>query len=78
MLEHSSPSIVPADDRVVSLPETARAAGISIATLRRRIADGSGPRLVRVSERRVGVRIRDLKAWLDARTSPEQTAPVQV
>jgi predicted DNA-binding transcriptional regulator AlpA len=79
MLEnHSSASIVPTDDRVVSLNETARTAGISIATLRRRIADGSGPRLVRVTERRVGVRVRDLRAWLDAHTSAEQTATGQV
>ena len=34
------------------------------------ISDGSGSRTVRLSGRRVGVRVRDLRVWLDKRTSP--------
>jgi predicted DNA-binding transcriptional regulator AlpA len=52
-------------NRVRSFREAAAAAGISLATLRRRIADGTGPRVVRVSVRRVGIRDRDFAAWLD-------------
>jgi prophage regulatory protein len=55
-------------NRVRSLSETAAAAGISLATLRRRIADGTGPRVVRLSTRRVGIRESDFGQWLDNRT----------
>jgi predicted DNA-binding transcriptional regulator AlpA len=51
-------------NRVRSLRETAALAGISLPTLRRRISDGSGPRVVRMSIRRVGVTDRDREAWL--------------
>jgi predicted DNA-binding transcriptional regulator AlpA len=51
---------------VRSLREVAAATGISIATLRRRVADGTGPVIVRMSPRRVGVRDSDFVAWLDA------------
>jgi predicted DNA-binding transcriptional regulator AlpA len=61
---------VAAEDRVITLNEAAQASCLSIATLRRRLAEGAGPRVVRLSERRIGIRVRDLKAWLDARTSP--------
>jgi predicted DNA-binding transcriptional regulator AlpA len=54
-----------AQNRVRSLRETAAMAGVSLATLRRRIADGTGPRVTRVSERRVGIRDRDREVWLD-------------
>jgi predicted DNA-binding transcriptional regulator AlpA len=53
------------DDRVLPLREVADAADISVVTLRRRIADGSGPKLTRVSDRRVGVRGRHYREWLD-------------
>jgi len=67
-------SIIPVDDRIVSLNEAAEAAGVSICTLRRRIDAGAGPHVIRLSERRVGIRVRDLKSWLDARTSPANVA----
>jgi hypothetical protein len=44
--------------RVVPLTEAARLAGISVSTLKRRYAD----LLVRVGERRLGIRLRDLLA----------------
>ena len=72
--QNVSELIISSDDRVVSLIAAAQTADVSLATLRRRIADGSGPRIVRVTERRVGIRVRDLKAWLDARTSPTSVA----
>jgi predicted DNA-binding transcriptional regulator AlpA len=58
---------IDADDRVHPLREIAAAVDISVVTLRRRIADGSGPKLTKVSDRRVGVRGRHFREWLDLR-----------
>ncbi|WP_454916531.1 helix-turn-helix transcriptional regulator [Xanthobacter sediminis] len=55
------------DMRVVSLKDSASIAGISIATLRRRIDAGDGPPVVRMSPRRVGIRAGKLRKWLEAR-----------
>jgi hypothetical protein len=42
--------------------------GVSEATARRIcVPGGSGPPLVRLSERRLGVRLGDHRAWLEAR-----------
>jgi predicted DNA-binding transcriptional regulator AlpA len=60
---------------VRSLRETAAAAGISIATLRRRVADGTGPVIVRMSARRIGVRDSDFVAWLDGCANNRIRAP---
>jgi hypothetical protein len=57
--------------RVRSLSETAEIAGISLATLRRAIDEGSGPILTRVSARCVGVRDDHREAWLDRCAQPE-------
>jgi predicted DNA-binding transcriptional regulator AlpA len=53
-------------DRVRSLQETAALLGISIATLRRMIASGTGPTVTRLSPRRLGVRDSHRIAFLDA------------
>jgi hypothetical protein len=37
-----------------------------MATLRRRIADGTGPKITKISARRIGVRGRHYREWLDA------------
>lgn len=58
-----------ADDQVMPLRQFAALAGISIATLRRRIAAGDGPIITRLSQRRLGVRLRHGRQWLDARSS---------
>jgi predicted DNA-binding transcriptional regulator AlpA len=55
------------DLRVISLQETAKALGISFATLQRMNIRGEGPKTIRLSTRRVGVRIIDLKEWQQAR-----------
>ena len=68
-LKQTTANIDP-DDRVITLNEAAQVSCLSIATLRRRLAEGAGPRIVRMSERRVGVRVRDLRAWIEANTSP--------
>jgi predicted DNA-binding transcriptional regulator AlpA len=61
------PTILP-DDRVISEHEAAKACGISVATLRRHVAAGVGPRRIRLSAKRVGYRLRHITDWLDART----------
>jgi hypothetical protein len=58
------------DDRVVNFDQTAAAANIHPRTLRRYSARGIGPRVTRLSERKFGVRIRDLRAWLESRATP--------
>jgi hypothetical protein len=57
------------DDRVLTLSEFAKIAGISLVTLRRRIAAHDGPIVTRLSERRFGIRVRHAREWLDARAS---------
>ncbi len=57
-----------AADPVRSLRYTASVLGISVATLRRLIADGVGPKVVRVSERRPGIRDSEREHWLSERT----------
>jgi prophage regulatory protein len=55
--------------RVRPLADVARRAGLSLSTLRRLIREGTGPRTVRLSERRVGVVERDFSKWLESRPS---------
>ena len=62
-------TFVDPDDAVITLNEAAKVSCLSIATLRRRLAKGVGPRIVRLSERRVGIRVRDLKTWIDNNTA---------
>ncbi|MFC7664357.1 helix-turn-helix transcriptional regulator [Methylorubrum suomiense] len=52
---------------VVPFQAAARELGLSAATLRRMCNDGKGPTLLRLSERRLGVRRGDLDAWLKTR-----------
>lgn len=42
--------------------------GISLPSLQRLRSNGSGPRFVRLSERRIAYRRTDVEVWLDART----------
>lgn len=54
-------------DKMLSLAEVAERTSMSLATLRRRIADGSLPQPTNVSKRRVGLPVSAVKAWLAAR-----------
>jgi len=62
------------DDRVLSLPEFSKLAGISYVTLRRLIAAGAGPTVTRLSKRRLGIRIRHAREWLDSRVERPRAA----
>jgi excisionase family DNA binding protein len=54
------------DDRVATLNEAAVYTGISISSLRRAAKRGE-LRILRLSPRRVGIRLADLRAFLDSR-----------
>jgi len=62
----------PAPDRVRSLRDTAELLDISIATLRRLIARGVGPKIVRVSVRRSGILDSERERWLSNREEKRQ------
>lgn len=55
------------DNRVIRFRTACAEAGVSIATMRRYLKAGTGPRLVRLSERVHGFRRSDLSAWIESR-----------
>jgi len=62
------PPYPPFVDKVVSLPEAAHLAGVSPDTLRR-CHKRKEIQIIKLSPRRVGVRLSDLKAFIDARAA---------
>ena len=52
---------------IVPFQNAARELGLSPTTLRRMCRDGSGPTLLQISARRLGVRRGDLDAWVESR-----------
>jgi predicted DNA-binding transcriptional regulator AlpA len=54
-------------DRLVSPEVAAHLMGLSLATLHRMWSQGEGPRRIRISPRRIGVKLRDLRDYLDQR-----------
>ncbi len=65
---YTSLGTVPDDVRVLDEPTTAAAAGVSPATWIRMRQRGETPPCVQISKRRIGYRVSDLKAWLEARS----------
>ena len=60
-------------NRVLSVKKVAAIFGISQSTLRKHCATGEGPKLIRLSARRVGIRVKDLDLWLaQQETKPER------
>ncbi|MFC6026886.1 helix-turn-helix transcriptional regulator [Methylobacterium mesophilicum] len=51
-------------NRVIPFAEVCKEVGLSRTTLREMIARGRGPRTLRLSERRLGIRRHDLEKWL--------------
>lgn len=63
---HTNPTL---DElRVLSRAEAAELLGLSVPLLERHAAAGTGPAFVRLSARRLGYRVADLRAWLAERT----------
>jgi predicted DNA-binding transcriptional regulator AlpA len=54
---------------VRSIKDTAAVLGISYATLKRLLATGDGPKLTRLTQRRVGVQDRHIEEWMAARVT---------
>lgn len=64
------PSIVALLLKVTSEREAAELVGIAPMTWTRMRARGQGPPVTRLSPRRIGYRLCDLLAWLEARREP--------
>lgn len=55
------------DRRVISESEAARYCCLSLVHFRRLRRERQGPQYVRITQRRVGYRMRDLADWIDQR-----------
>ncbi len=62
----SNSETVPAPDRILSLEEAAQIAGLGFRTLLR-LRERGEIRVLKLTERRVGIRMSDLQAWIDSR-----------
>lgn len=56
-------------DRIISPKQVAETLGICVTTLYRMWERGDGPRRLRISPNRVGVRVSDLDAFIEQRAS---------
>ena len=56
---------LPPDDTMLRAKDVVRIAGVSLATLKRKVLSGDFPKPCRLSPRRIGWPARDVKAWLD-------------
>jgi hypothetical protein len=70
----SSTPLPPAvdDDVVEPLSEASRRLGVSVSTLRRLLAAGQGPQVLRLSTRRLGILRRHRREWLAAKSSDQR------
>jgi predicted DNA-binding transcriptional regulator AlpA len=55
-------------DKVMTVSQWAEEAAISVRTAYELLKAGQGPRVVDLSENRIGIRVCDHRAWLAART----------
>jgi predicted DNA-binding transcriptional regulator AlpA len=56
------------EERVIGIPMAAQIADLNEWTLYDLIKRGRGPPTVRLCGRKIGIRIKDLKAWIESRT----------
>jgi hypothetical protein len=59
--------IIDPDQRVMSLAEWCALNGFSIATGKRLILSGQGPKVIQLSKKRIGIRVCDNRAWQESR-----------
>ena len=55
------------DDAILSFADWCRLVGITENTGRRIRAAGNGPRVIQISENRIGITMADHRAWLASR-----------
>jgi prophage regulatory protein len=53
------------DDSMLRMPEVTRVTGLSKSTIKRRVSDGTFPKPMHLSPRRIGWPAREVKDWLD-------------
>lgn len=53
---------------ILNFNAACEAANLSASTMRRLVKAGHGPRILRLSERRIGIRRDDLDEWINRRT----------
>ncbi|WP_237213992.1 helix-turn-helix transcriptional regulator [Falsiroseomonas oryziterrae] len=61
-------------DAILAPADAARLLGVHVRSLERWRVTGDGPAFVRIGLRRVGYRVSDIEAWLDARAFPHRAA----
>jgi predicted DNA-binding transcriptional regulator AlpA len=61
-------------NRVLSIQKVSEMLGISTSTLRKQCAKGEGPKIIRLSARRIGIRVKDLDFWF-AQQNQDQSEP---
>jgi predicted DNA-binding transcriptional regulator AlpA len=52
---------------VITVQDFAKSNGLSAATVKRMIARGTGPRTIRLSTKRIGIRLADALRWQEGR-----------
>ncbi len=62
------------DLRVLTAASAAELLTVSIPVMERWRREGTGPRFIRLSARRVGYRVADLRAWMADRSEGGQRA----
>ena len=58
--------IIVVEDRVITLGEAARIAGLGLTTIKEARARGE-LRILQLSRRRIGIKLSDFNAWLESR-----------
>jgi predicted DNA-binding transcriptional regulator AlpA len=64
-----------AEDAILSPRGTARLAGVTLSDLERQLHDGTFPRPCRLSRRRVGWRVRQIKDWANRARAQHHREP---
>ncbi|UIY40823.1 helix-turn-helix transcriptional regulator [Methylobacterium radiotolerans] len=67
--EVRAPHIIRPKSIVLNFRAACEAASLSVSTMRRLIAAGRGPQVIKLSDRRIGIRRSDLEAWLADRAT---------
>lgn len=57
---------LPDDEEIVGSRRVSKITGYSMSTLAKKRCDGSGPPFIRLSNRKTGYRLRDVRTWLNS------------